>query len=90
MSAAGAAAKRLLERAPKAVRTFKSSAVQQSGGHGHSTGGYDDYIHAEHMYSIQKMPHRKIKMAIACSSIVILGFGVPVTAIKWQKHKAAG
>ncbi|DBA71318.1 hypothetical protein WJX79_002059 [Trebouxia sp. C0005] len=90
MSAAGAAAKRLLERAPKTVRTFKSSAVPQSGGHGHSTGGYDDYIHAEHMYSIQKMPHRKIKMAIACSSIVILGFGIPATAIQWQKHKAAG
>ncbi|KAA6425745.1 MAG: hypothetical protein FRX49_04120 [Trebouxia sp. A1-2] len=74
MSAAGAAAKRLLERAPKTVRTFKSSAVPQSGGHGHSTG----------------MPHRKIKMAIACSSIVILGFGIPATAIQWQKHKAAG
>lgn len=87
MSAVGSAAKRLLERAPKAVRTFKSSASQQSGGHGHSTGvgkplsfaiqysdwrfegpvvfkllmlhvpvqGYDDYIHAEHMYSMQKV-----------------------------------
>ncbi len=37
-----------------------------------------------------QMPHRKIKMAIACSSIVILGFGIPTTAIQWQKHKAAG
>ncbi|DBA87668.1 hypothetical protein WJX77_012215 [Trebouxia sp. C0004] len=90
MSAAGAAAKRLLERAPKAVRTFKSSAVQQSGGHGHSTGGYDDYIHAKHMYSIQKMPHRKIKIAIACSSMLILGAGIPTIAVMWQKHKAAG
>lgn len=90
MSAVGSAAKRLLERAPKAVRTFKSSASQQSGGHGHSTGGYDDYIHAEHMYSMQKMPHRKLKMALACSGIVVAGFGVPITAIFWQKHKAAG
>lgn len=38
MSAVAAAAKRIVERVPKAARTFKTSTGQQSGGHGHSSG----------------------------------------------------
>ncbi|KAL3140635.1 hypothetical protein ABBQ32_005202 [Trebouxia sp. C0010 RCD-2024] len=90
MSAVAAAAKRIVERVPKAARTFKTSTGQQSGGHGHSSGGYDDYIHAEHMYSLSKMPHRKLKMGLACSGIVLAGAGIPIAAIQFQKAKARG
>ncbi|KAL3158239.1 hypothetical protein ABBQ38_010491 [Trebouxia sp. C0009 RCD-2024] len=90
MSAIAAATKRLAERLPKAARTFKTSTGQHSGGHGHSSGGYDDYIHAEHMYSLSKMPHRKLKMGLACSGLLVAGAGIPIAAIQFQLAKARG
>lgn len=37
-----------------------------------------------------QMPNRKLKMALACSGIVISGVAIPVVAIQFQKAKTAG
>ena len=36
-----------------------------------------------------QMPNKKIKLGIACAGIVILGGGLPVVAIQFQKAKTA-
>lgn len=49
--------------------------------------GYDDYIHAEHMYNITAMKNRKIKFALGTITLVGLGVGIPALAVHWTQAK---
>jgi hypothetical protein len=56
--------------------------------HGASHDGYDDYIHAEHMYNLPAMKNRTLKMALAVSAVVGIGTAVPIVAVIFQQKKA--
>lgn len=47
----------------------------------------DHYLHAENMYEIWNMKHRKLKWGLACAGVVSAGFIIPSFAIHWQKSK---
>ena len=48
------------------------------------------YLHAEHMYDIKSMKHRKLKFGLACSGIVASGVVLPWMCVHWQLKKAGG
>lgn len=49
---------------------------------------YDDYIHAEHMYNLPAMKHRKLKMGIGVFGVLAIGTFVPIGAVIFQQRKA--
>ncbi|GLJ30713.1 hypothetical protein SUGI_0608730 [Cryptomeria japonica] len=53
-------------------------------------GGHDEpyYLHAEHMYNLDRMKHRKLKMTLAVWTCVGIGVGVPLFAVSFQQKKA--
>eukprot|EP00891_Asterochloris_glomerata_P008470 jgi/Astpho2/8470/Aster-x1520 len=88
------ALKKLVQEAPKAVslgaRGIRTGAAAKSGDHGHhSTGSYEDYIHAPHMYNIDRMTHKKLKFGLGCASVLGLGLGIPFFAVHFQNSKMA-
>ncbi|KAI5062713.1 hypothetical protein GOP47_0023252 [Adiantum capillus-veneris] len=78
------------------VKQLHSSAPKQTGGshdshgNGHDSHGddYDAYLHAEHMYNLPGMKHRKLKMGLAVFAVVAIGTGVPIFAVIFQQKKA--
>ena len=48
------------------------------------------YLHAEHMYDLKSMKHRKLKFGVACSAIVMSGVVLPAFCVHWQLKKAGG
>ncbi|XP_028791167.1 uncharacterized protein LOC114747049 [Neltuma alba] len=70
-------------------RGFHSTGVKRmGGGHGH---GHDEpeYLHAKHMYNLDKMKYRPLKMSLAVFSAFSIGVAVPVYAVIFQQKKTA-
>lgn len=69
-------------------REIHSSGMKRMGGHAH---GHDEpeYIHAKHMYNLDKMKYRQIKMPLFVFSCFAIGALVPVYAVVFQQKKTA-
>ncbi|KAK3033622.1 hypothetical protein RJ639_033747 [Escallonia herrerae] len=82
------------EAAPAALkgdvnRGFHSTGVKRmGGGHAH---GHDEpfYIHAKHMYNLDRMKHQKLKMSLGVLTAFSIGVAVPVYAVIFQQKKTA-
>lgn len=68
------------------IRSFHSTAVKRMGGHGHDE---PFYMHAKHMYNLDRMKHQKIKMPLAVFTAFSIGVAVPVYAVIFQQRKTA-
>ena len=57
-------------------------------GHGH---GHDEpyYMHAKHMYNLDRVKYQKIKMPLAVFTAFSIGVAVPVYAVIFQQKKTA-
>ncbi|KAL8162438.1 hypothetical protein V2J09_013927 [Rumex salicifolius] len=74
---------------PKPVsRQIHSTGTKRMGGHAH---GHDEpeYIHAKHMYNLDKMKYRQIKMPLFVFSCFAIGAFVPVYAVMFQQKKTS-
>ncbi|KAL9234620.1 hypothetical protein vseg_009473 [Gypsophila vaccaria] len=69
-------------------RQIHSSGTKLMGGHGH---GHDEpfYMHAKHMYNLDRMKHQKIKMPIAVFTAFFIGVSVPIFAVNFQQKKTS-
>ncbi|KAL1534150.1 hypothetical protein AAHA92_30370 [Salvia divinorum] len=73
---------------PKSVnRGIHSTSVKKMGG-GH---GHDEpfYLHAKHMYNLDRMNHQALKMSIAVFTAFSVGVVVPVYAVVFQQKKTS-
>ncbi|TKY45592.1 hypothetical protein E2542_SST30418 [Spatholobus suberectus] len=68
-------------------RGFHSTGMKRMGG-GH---GHDEpyYIHAKHMYNLDRMKHQGLKMSLAVFTAFSIGVAVPVYAVIFQQKKTA-
>jgi len=68
-------------------RGIHSTGVKRMGG-GH---GHDEpfYLHAKHMYNLDRMKYQKIKMPIAVFTAFSIGVLVPIYAVIFQQKKTA-
>ncbi|XP_008781536.1 uncharacterized protein LOC103701302 [Phoenix dactylifera] len=69
-----------------ASRALHATGVKRMGGHGHDEGYY---LHAKHMYNLDRMKHQKLKMPLAVLSVFSIGVAVPVIAVIFQQKKTA-
>ncbi|KAL3638702.1 hypothetical protein CASFOL_016609 [Castilleja foliolosa] len=74
--------------APKSVnRAIHSTSVKNmSGGHGHDE---PYYLHAKHMYNLDRMKYQKTTMSLAVLTAFSIGVGVPIFAVVFQQKKTA-
>lgn len=74
-------------------RGFHSTGVKRMGeGHGHGHGhGHDEpfYLHAKHMYNLDRMKYQKVQVPLAVLGVVCTGVGVPIFAVVYQQSKTA-
>ncbi|XP_010256471.1 PREDICTED: uncharacterized protein LOC104596845 [Nelumbo nucifera] len=73
----------------RSVRSFHSTGVKRmGGGHGH---GHDEayYLHAKHMYNLDRMKHQKLKMTLGVFTAFSIGVAVPIYAVIFQQKKTA-
>ncbi|KAL1564812.1 hypothetical protein AAHA92_07109 [Salvia divinorum] len=73
---------------PKSVnRGIHSTSIKKMGG-GH---GHDEpfYLHAKHMYNLDRMNHQALKMSIAVFTAFSIGVAVPVYAVVFQQKKTS-
>ena len=70
-----------------ATRGFHSTGVKRMGG-GH---GHDEpfYLHAKHMYNLDRMKHQKLTMTLSVFTAFSIGVGVPIFAVIFQQKKTA-
>ncbi|XP_061341489.1 uncharacterized protein LOC133287820 [Gastrolobium bilobum] len=68
-------------------RGFHSTGMKRMGG-GH---GHDEpyYMHAKHMYNLDRMKHQGLKMSLAVFSAFSIGVAVPIFAVVFQQKKTA-
>ncbi|GLU06752.1 hypothetical protein SLE2022_237510 [Rubroshorea leprosula] len=72
-----------------ANRGFHSTGVKRmGGGHGH---GHDEpyYLHAKHMYNLDRMKYQGLKMSLGVFTAFSIGVVVPVYAVIFQQKKTA-
>lgn len=69
-----------------ANRGFHSSGVKRMGGHGHDE---PYYLHAKHMYNLDRMKNQKLKMSLGVFTAFSIGVIVPVYAVIFQQKKTA-
>lgn len=70
-------------------RGFHSTSVKRmGGGHGH---GHDEpyYLHAKHMYNLERMKNQKLTMTLGVLTVFSIGVAVPVYAVIFQQKKTA-
>ncbi|KAK6116698.1 hypothetical protein DH2020_049580 [Rehmannia glutinosa] len=74
--------------APKSVnRGIHSTSVKKmSGGHGHDE---PYYLHAKHMYNLDRMKNQKLTMTLGVLTAFSIGVGVPIYAVIFQQRKTA-
>ncbi|KAL5778867.1 hypothetical protein ACOSQ2_009604 [Xanthoceras sorbifolium] len=65
---------------------FHSTGVKRMGGHGHDE---PFYLHAKHMYNLDRMKHQKLKMSLGVFTAFSIGVGVPIFAVVFQQKKTA-
>ncbi|XP_074273327.1 uncharacterized protein LOC141596942 [Silene latifolia] len=68
-----------------ASREFHSSGMKM-GGHGHDE---PFYLHAKHMYNLDRMKYQKTTMSLAVLTAFSIGVGVPIYAVVFQQKKTA-
>ncbi|KAK9095963.1 hypothetical protein Sjap_021460 [Stephania japonica] len=82
--------KRLISSEPslsKSVsRGFHSTGVKQMGGHGHDE---PFYLHAKHMYNLDRMNLQALKMSLGVFTAFSIGVGVPIYAVIFQQKKTS-
>ncbi|KAL5974506.1 hypothetical protein ACLOJK_031171 [Asimina triloba] len=69
-----------------ASRGLHSTAVKRMGGHGHDE---PYYLHAKHMYNLDRMKHQKLKVSLGVLTAFSIGVGVPIYAVIFQQKKTA-
>ncbi|KAA8546305.1 hypothetical protein F0562_002956 [Nyssa sinensis] len=70
-----------------ANRGFHSTGIKRmGGGHAHA---HDEpfYLHAKHMYNLDRMKHQKLKMTLGVFTAFSIGVAVPVYAVIFQQSK---
>ncbi|KAI4324171.1 hypothetical protein L6164_023728 [Bauhinia variegata] len=70
-------------------RNFHSTGMKRmGGGHAH---GHDEpyYMHAKHMYNLDRMKYQKVKVPLAVLTAFSIGVFVPVYAVIFQQKKTA-
>jgi len=67
-------------------RGFHSTAMKRMGGHGHDE---PYYLHAKHMYNLDRMKYQGLKMSLAVFTAFSIGVAVPVYAVIFQQKKTA-
>ncbi|XP_039066530.1 uncharacterized protein LOC120212209 [Hibiscus syriacus] len=70
-------------------KVIHSSGVKQMGGsHAH---GHDEpyYLHAKHMYNLDRMKNQKLKMSLGVFTAFSIDVIVPVYAVIFQQKKTA-
>ncbi|KAG9156810.1 hypothetical protein Leryth_019501 [Lithospermum erythrorhizon] len=72
-----------------ANRGFHSTATKRMGGHGHGHDDYEYYLHAKHMYNLDRMKHQKVKVTLGVITAFSIGVGVPIYAVVFQQRKTA-
>ncbi|XP_062115416.1 uncharacterized protein LOC133829673 [Humulus lupulus] len=71
------------------TRSLHSTGVKRMGGGGHAHSDYEYYLHAKHMYNLDRMKYQKVKMPIAVFTAFSIGVIVPVYAVIFQQKKTA-
>ncbi|XP_075497100.1 uncharacterized protein LOC142534080 [Primulina tabacum] len=68
-------------------RGIHSTGVKKMGG-GH---GHDEpfYLHAKHMYNLDRMKNQKLTMTLGVLTAFSIGVGVPIYAVIFQQRKTA-
>ncbi|XP_073288130.1 uncharacterized protein [Primulina huaijiensis] len=68
-------------------RGIHSTGVKKMGG-GH---GHDEpfYLHAKHMYNLDRMRNQKLTMTLGVLTAFSIGVGVPIYAVMFQQRKTA-
>lgn len=69
-----------------ANRGFHSTGVKRMGGHGHDE---PYYLHAKHMYNLDRMKFQGLKMSLAVFTAFSIGVGVPIYAVIFQQKKTS-
>ncbi|XP_022858173.1 uncharacterized protein LOC111379079 isoform X2 [Olea europaea var. sylvestris] len=66
----------------------RSGMKSMGGGHAH---GHDEpfYLHAKHMYNLDRMKHQQLKMTLGVFTAFSIGVAVPVYAVVFQQKKTA-
>ncbi|KAI0519629.1 hypothetical protein KFK09_007083 [Dendrobium nobile] len=67
-------------------RGLHATGVKKMGAHGHDE---PFYVHAKHMYNLDRMKHQKVKMSLGVLAAFSIGVGVPVYAVIFQQRKTA-
>ncbi|KAM7280714.1 hypothetical protein ACFE04_007848 [Oxalis oulophora] len=67
-------------------RSFHSTGVKRMGGHAHDE---PFYMHAKHMYNLDRMRYQKLTMSLAVLTAFSIGVGVPIYAVVFQQKKAS-
>ncbi|KAI4388816.1 hypothetical protein MLD38_001112 [Melastoma candidum] len=85
----GSTASESLLLSKSATRRIHSTGVKRMGGdHGHGHGD-PEYMHAYHMYNLDKMKNQGLKMSLAVFTAFSIGVAVPVYAVVFQQKKTA-
>lgn len=73
---------------PTANRGFHSTGAKRMGGHAH---GHDEpyYLHAKHMYNLDRMKNQKLTMTLGVFTAFSIGVAVPIYAVIFQQKKTA-
>lgn len=68
------------------TRGLHATGMKRMGGHGHDE---PYYLHAKHMYNLDRMKHRELKVFLSVLASFSIGVGVPVYAVIFQQKKTA-
>ncbi|CAN6476231.1 unnamed protein product [Victoria cruziana] len=72
------------------ARSVHSTSVKRmAGDHGHGHGSDPFYMHAKHMYNLDRMKHQKLKMTFGVWTCFTIGATVPIVAVMFQQKKTA-
>ena len=66
-------------------RGLHATGMKSMGGHGHSSDPF--YMHARHMYNLDRMKNQKLKMSLGVFTAFSIGVAVPLYAVVFQQHK---
>ncbi|CAN8235385.1 unnamed protein product [Cochlearia groenlandica] len=72
------------------TRNIHSTGAKKMSGGGH--GGHDDYeyyLHAKHMYNLDRMKYQAVKMSLGVFTAFSIGVGVPIFAVVFQQRKTS-
>ncbi|KAF8099555.1 hypothetical protein N665_0242s0038 [Sinapis alba] len=69
-------------------RSIHTTGAKKMSGGGH---GHDEpyYLHAKHMYNLDRMKFQGLKMSLAVFTAFSIGVGVPIFAVVFQQRKTA-